>query len=62
MDSAIPEEEDNAAPKSWFHPSIVRDDVIPNHIILKLNKGLFPKESERTSILSGIYDECAKVT
>ena len=62
MDSTIPEEEDNAAPKSWFHPFIVRDDMIPNHIISKLNEGLFLTELERASIPSGIYDKCAKVT
>ena len=48
--------------KTWFNPFIVRDDMIQNSVVAKLNKGLFPTESERTSIFTGLYDECAKVS
>ena len=48
--------------KTWFNPFIVRDDMIQNSVVAKLNKGLFPTELERTSIFTGLYDECAKVS
>ena len=32
------------------------------NVITKLNKGLLPTESKKTSIFTGLYDECAKVS
>ena len=55
-------EDEGTVAKAWFNPFIVRDDMIQNSVVAKLNKGLFPTESERTSIFTGLYDECAKVS
>ena len=55
-------EHEGTAAKTWFNPFIVQDDMIRNSVVAKLNKGLFPTESERTSIFTGLYDECAKVS
>ena len=55
-------EDERTATKIWFNPFIVRDDMIQNSVVAMLNKGLFPTESERTSIFTGLYDECAKVS
>ena len=61
VNSSFAEGEGTVA-KTWFNPFIVRDDMIQNSVVAKLNKGLFPTESERTSIFTGLYDECAKVS
>ena len=55
-------EDEGTAAKTWFNPFIVRDDMIQNSVVAKLNKGLFLMKSERTSIFTGLYDECAKVS
>ena len=55
-------EDEGTAAKTWFNPFIVRDDMIQSSVVAKLNKGLFRTESERTSIFTGLYDECAKVS
>ena len=55
-------EDEGTVAKTWFNPFIVCDDMIQNSVVAKLNKGLFPTESERTSIFTGLYDECAKVS
>ena len=55
-------EDEGTAAKTWFNPFIVRDDMIQNSVVAKLNKGLFPTESERRSIFTGLYDEYAKVS
>ena len=55
-------EDEGTAAKTWFNPFIVRDDMIQNSVVAKLNKGLFPTESERRSIFTGLYNECAKVS
>ena len=55
-------EDEGTAAKTWFNPFIVRDDMIQSSVAAKLNKGLFRTESERTSIFTGLYDECAKVS
>ena len=54
-------EDEGTAAKTWFNPFIVRDDI-QNSVVAKLNKGLFPTESERRSIFTGLYDEYAKVS
>ena len=54
-------EDEGTATKTWFNPFIIRDDMKQNFVV-KLNKGLFQTESERTSIFTGLYDECAKVS
>ena len=55
-------EDEGTAAKTWLNPFIAQDDMIRNGVVAKLNKGLFPTESERTSIFTGLYDECAKVS
>lgn len=40
QDSTIIKGDENVAPKSWFHPFMIRDDTIPHFIIAKLNKAL----------------------
>ena len=55
-------EEEEAAAKTWFNPFFVQDYTIQNSVVAKLNKGLFPTKSEKTSIFTGLYDECAKVS
>ena len=55
-------EDEGTAAKTWFNPFIVRDDMIQNSVVAMLNKGLFPTESERASIFTGLYDECAKIS
>ena len=61
VNSSFAEDEGTAA-KTWFNPLIVRDDMMQNSIVVKLNKDLFLTESERTPIFTGLYDECAKVS
>ena len=55
-------EDEGTAGKTWFNPFIVRNDMIQNSVVAKLNKGLFPMESERTSVFTGLYVECANVS
>ena len=55
-------EDEGTAGKTWFNPFIVRNDMIQNTVVAKLNKGLFPMESERTSVFTGLYVECANVS
>ena len=55
-------EDEGTAAKAWFNPFTVRDYMIQNSVVAKLNKGLFPTESEKASIFTWLYGECAKVS
>ena len=46
----------------WRTPFLIRDDMIRNTTLKLLNKKMFPKQSERSDILSGINEECTKIT
>ena len=55
-------EDEGTASKTWFNPFIVWNAVIQNSVVAKLNKDLLLTETERTSIFTGPYDECAKAS
>ena len=42
-------EDEGTAAKTWFRPFIVRD-MIQSSVVAKLNKGLFPTESDQYSL------------
>ena len=55
-------EDEGTASKTWFNPFIVRNALIQNSVVAKLKKDLLLTQSERTSIFTGPYDECSKVS
>ena len=44
------------------YPFIIKDSIIRNSVLAKLEKNITLNESDRKSICMGIYDECTKYT
>ena len=55
-------DEGNNKSRELRFPFIIKDSMIRNSVLLKLNKKLPLTASERLSIFMGIYDECIKFT
>ena len=48
--------------KKWLNHLIFLDDMRQSTIKSKLKRSLFPTESEKLTILNGLYKVCAKVS